>query len=367
MSDDLFARLLHQRVATLSPGDPVAPPITPAAVFQLPGEPSDAPFQYGRFHNPSWSTLEAALGLLENADTIIFPSGMAAIAALYFSFVRAGERVLIPSDGYYAGRALAERFVAPLGATFDVRPTASFLKGGFAGYRLVLLETPANPGLDVCDIREAARAAKAAGALLAVDNTTLTALGQRPLDLGADLVVCADTKAINGHSDALVGHIATRDSSLFARLHEWRKFSGAIAGPQDAWLVYRGLETLEVRYERMCTSAAVIADRLASHRNVAAIRFPGLASDPAHDIARRQMTRFGFLISLTLADAAAAEIFIRSCSLIQASTSFGGVRTSAERRARWGDDVPEGFVRLSIGIEPTEPLWRALDEALSTN
>jgi cystathionine gamma-lyase len=252
-----------------------------------------------------------------------------------------------------------------LGAHVDTRPTASFLDGSFDGYRLVFAETPSNPGLDVCDIREVARAAKAVGALFAVDNTTATALGQRPLELGADVVICADTKAVNGHSDALLGHVATRDGALMARLRDWRKFSGSIPCPFGAWLVYRGLETIEVRFDRMCTTAAVIAKRLAEHKKVTAVRFPGLEHDPAHAIAARQMSRFGFLISLTLPDAAAAERFIDSCPLIQSSTSFGGVRTSAERRARWGDQVAEGFVRLAIGIEPVEPLWSAMEAALA--
>jgi cystathionine gamma-lyase len=150
-----------------------------------------------------------------------------------------------------------------------------------------------------------------------------------------------------------------------ARLRDWRKLSGAIPGPLETWLVHRGLETLEVRYERMCTSAAIIAGRLAAHKKVVAVRFPGLETDRAHAIASAQMARFGFLIALTLADAASAERFIEACLYIQPSTSFGGVRTSAERRARWGDDVPDGFIRLAIGIEPTEALWSAIAAALS--
>jgi cystathionine gamma-lyase len=362
--DELAARLLHHGAEKLSPGASVIPAIVPAAVFHLPGVPSNAPYQYGRFHNPTWEALESALSLLEEAETILFPSGMAAIAALMFATVAKGDRVLIPSDGYYATRALADQFLKPLGGQIEERATANFLDGGFAGFKLVLVETPSNPGLDVCDIAAAARMAKQAGALLAVDNTTMTPLGQRPLDLGADAVVCADTKAINGHSETLMGHIAARDGSLVTRLRDWRKFSGTIPGPFEAWLVHRGLETLEVRFARMCGSAAVIAERLAASKKVVALRFPGLASDPAHAVAKRQMSTFGSLISLTLRDQVAAERFIVDCPLIQPSTSFGGVRTCAERRARWGDAVPEGFIRLSIGLEPVDVLWRAIAEAL---
>ena len=147
-------------------------------------------------------------------------------------------------------------------------------------------------------------------------------------------------------------------------MRDWRKFSGTIPGPFEAWLVHRGLETLEVRFARMCSSAALIAGRLADVKKVIALRFPGLPGDPANAIAKRQMSSFGSLISLTLRDQVAAERFIESCPLIQPSTSFGGVRTCAERRARWGDAVAEGFIRMSIGLEPVEVLWRAIAHAL---
>lgn len=358
--DELAARLLHHLSGQLEPGQSVVPGIWPAAVFHLPGNPSNAPYQYGRFHNPTWDALEAALALLEDAEVVTFPSGMAAVAAVMFTTVAAGERVLLPADGYYASRALAEQFLKPLGAVIETRPTASFLDGGLSGFKLVILESPSNPGLDVCDIAEVARQVHQAGAILAVDNTTMTPLGQRPLTLGADLVINADTKAINGHSDALMGHVASRDAALLQRIKDWRKFSGAIPGPFEAWLVHRGLETLEVRFTRMCATAAVIAERVAGHPAVRAVRYPGLKADPAHAIALKQMTSFGSMMSLTLKDGPAAERFINECPLIQPSTSFGGIRTCAERRARWGDAVPEGFVRLSIGVEPAETLSSAI-------
>ncbi|MBI1213007.1 MAG: cystathionine gamma-lyase [Alphaproteobacteria bacterium] len=362
--DELAARLLHHGAERLTPGASVVPAIVPTAVFHLPGAPSNAPYQYGRFHNPTWEALESALALLEDAEVTLFPSGMAAVAGTMFATVAQGDRVLIPSDGYYATRALADQFLKPLGAAIEERATAKFLEGGFGGFKLVIVETPSNPGLDVCDIAAASRLAKSAGALLVVDNTTMTPLGQRPLDLGADAVICADTKAINGHSDALMGHVATRHGTFAERLRDWRKFSGTIPGPFEAWLVHRGLETLEVRFERMCDSAAAIALRLAESKKVVALRYPGLTTDPAHAIAKRQMATFGSLISVTLRDQVAAERFIESCPLIQPSTSFGGVRTCAERRARWGDAVPDGFIRMSIGLEPVEVLWRAIAEAL---
>jgi cystathionine gamma-lyase len=197
-----------------------------------------------------------------------------------------------------------------------------------------------------------------------VDNTTLTPLGQRPLDLGADLVVAADTKAPAGHADVLFGHVASRDEKLLAAISDWRKFGGAIPGPFEAWLVHRGLETLELRFSRQCDNALAIAKRLAVHKATVGVRYPGLGNDPSHGLARKQMRRFGGLVGVTFADEAAAEAFI-ACPLIRPSTSFGSVHTSAERRARWGDAVPAGYVRLSVGCEPLEALWEAMDESLS--
>lgn len=357
------AHLIHLRRRKLKKGEPVPLLITPAAMFNLPGDPAGFA-QYGRFDNPTWDAVEEMLSHLEDAPAVAFPSGMAAIAAVFFSRLKSGEHVLLPSDGYYTTRVLAERFLKPLGVAFDLRATGAFLDGGFEGYRLVFLETPANPGLDLCDIAAVAAAAHAAGATVVADNTTMTPYGQRPLDLGADIVVAADTKAPNGHSDALFGHVASRDGAAIAAVKEWRKLSGAIPGPFEAWLVHRGLETLEVRFDRMCSSAETIAHRLQDHPKVKALRFPGLEDDPSHNLARAQMERFGFLIGLTLDSAAAAEAFIDGCDLIQPATSFGGVHTSAERRARWGDAVAPGFVRLSVGCEPVEELWAAIERAL---
>ena len=366
MTDEQAARaadLIHLRRRKLQKGDPVPLPITPAAMFNLPGNPAGFA-QYGRFDNPTWEAVEHMLSHLEDAPAIAFPSGMAAISAVFFSQLKSGDRILLPSDGYYTTRVLAERFLRPLGVSCDLRPTGAFLDGGFAGYRLVFIETPANPGLDLCDIAAVANAAHAAGAVVVADNTTMTPYGQRPLDLGVDIVVAADTKAPNGHSDALFGHVASRDEKVVAAIKDWRKLSGAIPGPFEAWLVHRGLETLELRFDRMCSSAETIAARLLGHPRVKALRFPGLADDPSHDLARTQMSRFGFLIGLTLESEAVAERFIDGCALIQPATSFGGVHTSAERRARWGDAVAPGFVRLSVGCEPVGDLWAAIERAL---
>ncbi|RME14304.1 MAG: cystathionine gamma-lyase [Alphaproteobacteria bacterium] len=358
------ARLLHMGEEGAAKGDPLAPPIVASSMFHLPGDPEPGLPFYGREANPTWQAAEAALSLLEGAPALLFPSGMAAITAALMATLKAGDRLLLPSDGYYAGRVLARDFLEGFGVRVETRPTAAFAEGGFEGFRAVLIETPSNPGLDICDISAVSKAVRAAGGLSIVDNTTMTPFGQRPLDLGADLVVASDTKAPGGHSDILLGHVASRDEALLARVRDWRTRSGSIPGPFEAWLLHRSLQTLELRLARMCDNAEALAPRLAAHPKVREVRFPGLDSHPAHGLARRQMRRFGFLIGFTLESRAAAEAFIERCPLLAAATSFGGTHSSAECRLRWGDDVAPGYVRLSVGTEPLEALWPALEAAL---
>lgn len=357
------ARLIHARRDGFRKGDPVALPIVPSATFHLPGDPAGFA-QYGRTNNPTWEAVEHSLSLLEDAPCLAFPSGMAAITAPFMALLNAGDRILLPSDGYYTTRLLADRILKRLGVEAETRATGRFGDGGFEGFRLVYIETPSNPGLDLLDIRTVSEAAHAAGALVIADNTTMTPLGQRPLELGADIVVAADTKAMNGHSDVLYGHVASRDEKVMAAVSEWRKLSGSIPGPFESWLVHRGLETLELRFARMCDNAEAVARALNGHPALEALCYPGLANHPAHDLAASQMDRFGFLLGLTLRSEAAAERFIENCPLIQPATSFGGVHSSAERRARWGDAVAPGFVRLATGCEPTAELVSALAQAL---
>ena len=363
-SDERFARTLHHASKSTDLGHAFSPPIVNTSVYRLAEDPS-GPYQYARWANPTWTALEEALALFEDAETVTFPSGMAAIAALLYSTLKSGDRVLLPSDGYYTVRLFAEKYLLPIGVVVDSCATAEVAARALDGYKLVWIETPSNPGLDLADIGAVVRNAKAAGALVAVDNTTMTPLGQRPLDLGADVVISADTKALNGHSDVLFGHVSSRSSQLISAVHDWRKIAGAVPGPHEAWLVHRGLETLEVRYSRMRFNALVLAELLARHPKVAAIRYPGLASHPAHRLAQAQMTGGGSLIALTLADKAIAERFIQGCALMRESTSFGGVHTCAERRARWGDAVPDGFVRVSVGCEPSEVLVNEVERALA--
>ncbi|MEZ5998260.1 MAG: cystathionine gamma-lyase [Hyphomonas sp.] len=360
-----ISRLLHHRSERLSKGDPVALPIVASSTFLLPGDPDGSHF-YGRNGNPTVEQVEEEIGILEGGNAVLFPSGMAAIASVFYAYLRPGDAVLVHADGYYNVRALLETQFAALGVHIRTCPTAEMMSADKTGCRLVMIETPSNPGLSVCDIAGVAARAKAAGALLVVDNTTPTAICQQPLDLGADLVVMSDTKAMAGHSDVLAGHVAARDNALLEPVRTWRRLAGAIVSPFDAYLLHRGIATLELRLTRACANAMAAAEVLRGHPAVGSVHYPGLTNDPSHAIASKQMSAFGPVVSFTLTNRRTAEKFIENNPLVTAATSFGGVHTSAECRIRWGDDVPEGFVRLACGIEPTHDLVASLTRTLDS-
>ncbi|HEX4251638.1 MAG TPA: cystathionine gamma-lyase [Pseudonocardia sp.] len=322
--------------------------------------PPDGPLPvdfYGRSANPTWRALEAALGELDGGRTVLYPSGMAAVSALLRLLGRPGASVVLPSDGYYLARALATEELAPLGIEVRMVPTPGpWPESVFDGAALVLLETPSNPGLDVCDIAALAARAHAAGALLAVDNTTATPLGQRPLELGADVVVASDTKALSGHSDVVLGHLTCADPELAGRLVTARNRGGAVPGPFETWLAHRGLGTLDLRLARQAANAAALATALLGHSGVSAVRWPGLAGDPSFEVASRQMRRFGGVLGFALPSAASVSRFVAASTLVASATSFGGLGTTADRRERWGDQVAPGFIRLSAGCEDTDDL-----------
>ncbi|MEU2211131.1 cystathionine gamma-lyase [Streptomyces hygroscopicus] len=345
-----------------------------AAHFHLPGD-AVGPYTYGRDANPTWSLLEQAISELESpvtdAETVVFSSGMGAIAAVLLSQLRQGDAAVLPSDGYQLLPALIERLEG-YGVTVRTAPTGEDAQLAVLDDRtkLLWLETPSNPGLDVCDIRRLAAAAHDRGALVAVDNTLATPLGQRPLELGADFAVASGTKALTGHGDVLLGYVTCRDSRLAAEVRAWRKTVGAIPGPMEAWLAHRSLATLQLRVDRQAATALALAEALRDRPEITGLRHPGLPTDPAHRLATGQMRggRFGCVVSFTLPDKAHAERFLTALRLVDDATSFGGVRSTAERRGRWGGDaVPEGFVRFSVGAEDPDDLiadvLRALDTA----
>jgi cystathionine gamma-lyase len=349
-----------------SQGTPFLPGPVFAGTYHLAGDPASSAYTYGRYHNPTWTNFERALGELEGGEAVVFASGMAATSALLGCVLQPGDVAVLPSDGYYAIRTLAQGFFSQIGVTIRTAPTADGGQGEhLESAKLLWLESPSNPGLDVCDLKALAVEAHSRGALVVVDNTTATVLGQRPLDLGADFSLASDTKALTGHGDLILGHLAVRDQEWANRLRDWRTRFGAIPGPMEVWLAHRSLTTLDVRLERMCANALAIARFLAGRSEVRRVRYPGLPQDPANPIAARQMTRFGPVVSFEMASAQAADGFLGKCRLIEQATSFGGLHTTAERRARWGGDaIAEGFIRLSAGCEHLDDLIQDLANAL---
>ncbi|MGP4043425.1 cystathionine gamma-lyase [Streptomyces sp. 2A115] len=352
--------------------EPTLPGPVFAAHFHLPGEPT-GPYTYGRDENPTWTHLERAIGDLEapgrdGVETLVFASGMAAVSAVLFSQLRAGDTVVLPSDGYQA-LPLVRAQLETYGIEVRTAPT-----GGDAqlkvldGAKLLWLETPSNPGLDVCDVRRLVETAHARGCVVAVDNTLATPLGQRPLDLGADFSVASGTKQLTGHGDILLGYVAGGDASSMASVRRWRKIAGAIPGPMEAWLAHRSLATLQLRVDRQNANALALAEALRDRPEEIEVRYPGLPGDPSYKIAAQQMRRYGCVVSFSLPTRARADRFLHALRLVDEATSFGGVRSTAERRGRWGGDaVPEGFIRFSAGAEDPEDLvadvLRALDES----
>jgi cystathionine gamma-lyase len=316
---------------------------------------------YGRTDNATWRGLEAAIGELEGGECVAFASGMAAISALLLTQLRPDDAVVLPSDGYFLARTFAQESLP--GVKVLLAPTAGPYPS-FDGVRLVLLETPANPGLDVCDIAALAERAHEAGALLAVDNTTATPLGQRPLELGADLVVASASKALTGHSDLVLGYACAASQELVGQLRTWRARTGGIPGPFEAWLAHRSLGTLDLRLERQSQNAAAVVELLAGRPEVSSVRWPGRAGDPGYEVASRQMRRIPGVVTFTLPSKAHVDAFLAASRLIAAATSFGGLHSSADRRAQWGDDAPEGLVRLSCGVEDTADLVADVTVAL---
>ncbi|MFE6434456.1 aminotransferase class V-fold PLP-dependent enzyme, partial [Streptomyces rochei] len=260
--------------------EPTLPGPVFAAHFHLPGEPT-GPYTYGRDENPTWTHLERAIGELEapgqdDVETLVFASGMAAISSVLFSQLRTGDAVVLPDDGYQA-LPLVRAQLEAYGIEVRTAPTAEDAQlDVLDGARLLWIETPSNPGLDVCDVRRLAEAAHARGALVAVDNTLATPLGQRPLDLGADFSVASGTKQLTGHGDVLLGYVAGRDAGAMAAVRRWRKIVGAIPGPMEAWLAHRSIATLQLRADRQNATALKVAEALRARPEISGLRYPGL-------------------------------------------------------------------------------------------
>jgi cystathionine gamma-lyase len=356
-------RSIHAGVPAGEQGDPLLPGPVLAAPYHLRGEKDAADYGYGRDGNPSWTHLERALGELDGGESTVFASGMAAVTAVLFSTLRSGDVLVACGDGYPGIRGLAEERLAPFGVETRLVPTdTAAIAEAADGAALVWLETPSNPRLDLVDIAAAAEAAHAAGALLAVDNTVCTPLGQRPLAFGADFAMLSGTKSLCGHSDVLIGAVSVADPARAEALRRWRTQSGAIAGGFEAWLAHRSLATLGLRLERSSANAAAVAALLRERDDVEEV------AHPSGELAERQMAFAGPLVGFSLASAERAQRFLGACSLVAEATSFGGVHSTAERRGRWGTDaVDEGFIRFSAGCEDEADLLADVAAALDAS
>jgi len=331
-----------------TPGAPAAPGIELSSTYVLGQGPT-----YGRFTNRTWETFEGVLGDLEGGRALAFGSGMAAISACLLMTAPHGT-VVVPQHVYNGTTSLIDELAAQgrLSARrVDPTDTAATI-GAMDGADTVWLESPTNPMLEVSDLPALLEAARAQGVLSIVDNTFNTPLLCRPLELGADVVVHSVTKYLAGHSDVVLGATVTADEAIHERLHHHRTLRGAIPGPHETWLALRGMRTLHLRLERACANAAELAARLAGHDAVARVRYPG----------------FGAIVCLEpTGGLAAAERLEERVRLWLPATSLGGVESSLERRRRHPgepESVPEGLVRMSVGVEDVEDLWQDLDDAL---
>jgi len=343
-------RVVHGGLPAAIDGDPILPGPVFGSLFHLAGDidATNASSSYHRLGNPTWTRYEEALAELEGGEVVLFSSGMAAVTAVLTTFLKTGDVLVAPADGYHGLRGLAGGLLARMGVEVRLVPsTDADVLAAIDGATLVWIETPTNPGLGQLDVARIAEAAHAAGALLAVDSTLATPLRLRPLEHGADFVVVSASKHLTGHSDLVLGYVAVPAGGVgsedaggrAAELVTARLLGGAIAGPMETWLAHRSLPTLEVRLERQEATAATLVAALRERPDVTDVRYPG----------------FGSVLVFTLTDAAAASGFLGRCRLVAEATSFGGVHSTAERRGRWpADAVAPGFVRFSVGIEATQ-------------
>ncbi|MCC9198384.1 PLP-dependent transferase [Arthrobacter sp. zg-Y820] len=364
------------------PDAPVNPPIVLSSTFHGTGTPAPGDRVYGRFSNPTWDPFEEALSELEGAalPALVYSSGLAAVAAA-LSLVPVGGTLVMPRHSYQgslllaAGEAATGRFTVRTVDIADTNEVVAALNGsdgaGAAGApaSMLWIESPTNPMLEVAEIDVLARAARDVGAVVVADNTFSTPLVTRPLELGADVVLHSVTKYLAGHSDVVLGALATSDGELRDRLHSYRSLHGSVGGPFEVWLALRGLRTLALRVERSQATAGILAQRLLEHPAVEAVRYPGLPGDPGHARAAKQMDGFGSIICIEVAGgAAAAEAVAENVRLWLPATSLGGVESLIERRRRQPAEpvsVPENLLRLSVGIEHAEDLWSDLSQALA--
>ena len=336
-------------------------------------------YEYARTSNPTRAALEKNLARLEGGRfAFAFASGMAAINTV-MSLLKAGDHVVAGHNLYGGTFRLFERVLKDFGLKFSYANTCrpeEVKKALQPTTRLLFIETPTNPVMEITDLAATTKLAHDRGVLLAVDNTFMSPYFQRPLEFGADIVVHSTTKYLNGHSDGVGGAVILNDESLAERLKFLQNAAGAILGPFDCWLVLRGVKTLAVRMRQHNENGMAIARFLASHPKVKNVHYPGLPSHPQHELAQKQMTGFGGMLSFETGSLENAKTVLKSVRLCSLAESLGGVETlishpatmthasvPAEERARIG--ITDGLVRISAGIEDVEDLIADLEQALA--
>jgi cystathionine gamma-synthase len=347
------------------PDGALNPPIALNSTFHEGG-----PVGYGRYGNETWSALEDAISVLEGGKTLLFSSGMAAISAV-FSLLPEGAVIVAANNGYQGTTTLLKKLheSEKLKVRFVNLANTDECIAAIPGAQMLYLESPLNPLLEVVDLPKIIAAGKAAGCGVAVDNTLATPLLQNPLALGADISIHSVTKYLSGHSDLILGSLTTNDQALYGRLEQSRRYGGAIAGPFEAWIALRGLRTFAIRMQRSQENAMELANRLSKDSRISKVRYPGLATDSYHSIAKSFMKGFGAMISFDVnASVEQVDLMCNSSKLITNATSLGGVESIWERRRRWATEsatVPENLIRFSVGIENIDDLWADIQQALN--
>ncbi len=353
-------------------GMPVNTPVHLQSVQVSSGAPAPGEAFYARYGNPSWDGLESVLASLEGGPVpaVAFASGMAAVAAAFAVLLPSGGKLVLPRHAYLATIAMANDLAVQRGievVQVDIADTAGVI-AALDGAALLWIESPTNPMLEVADIPALTAAAHARGARVVADNTFATPIVMRPLEHGVDAVLHSVTKYLAGHSDLVMGAVVTANAELREAIVANRNLYGAIPGPMEAYLALRGIRTLALRVERSQQNALEIARRLAEHPAVIEVRHPSLPADPGHQLAAAQMDGFGSIIGIRVnGGEAGATAVVRATQLWLPATSLGAVESSLERRRRLPAEmktVPEDYIRLSVGIEDVEDLWRDLDAAL---
>jgi cystathionine gamma-synthase len=348
------------------PDGALNPPIALNSTFHEGG-----PVGYGRYGNETWSALEEAISVLEGGKTLLFSSGMAAISAV-FSLLPEGAVIVAANNGYQGTTTLLKKLneSEKLKVRFVNLANTDECIAAIPGAQMLYLESPLNPLVEVVDLPKIIAAGKAAGCGVAVDNTLATPLLQNPLALGADISIHSVTKYLSGHSDLILGSLTTNDQALYGRLEQSRRYGGAIAGPFEAWIALRGLRTFAIRMQRSQENAMELANRLSKDSRISKVRYPGLATDSYHGLAKSFMKGFGAMISFDVkASVEQVDLMCNSSKLITNATSLGGVESIWERRRRWATEsatVPENLIRFSVGIENVDDLWDDIQQALNT-